>query len=605
MLASVLKQLLRREPRNARDSAWLERATALHLSGQYAEAAAVCRLRLEVDAADIEALQALAAALLAQGLSAEGISHLRDAVNRAPGKAELHANLARVYSASGQIDNAIESYRRAVSLRADLQDCWVSLIFLLKATERYDEAEDCCRESLATTGCPSQLRHALAGVLFEQGRVEEAIHELRASLTLDPDAAAVHSDLLRALNYVEGQDPAAVFTEHRLWGQRHARPLEEAAKPLENDRNAMRRLRVGYVSPYFRKHAVTFFLESVIEHHDRAAFDVLLYADVARPDEYSERLKGHGAVWRNTVGKSDETLAQMVRDDRVDILVDLSGHTPSNRLLAFARRAAPVQVTWNGYPNTTGMTAMDYRITDAYCDPPGSTEDLHSERLVRLPGIYMSWRPPSSAPEPGPLPALTSRRVTFGSFNSCFKITPATVRLWSRALIALPEARLMLLTVTGDRAQDRIRDAFTACGIAPERIDIRPRVSHESFLALHREVDIALDTFPYHGTTTTCFSLWMGVPVVALAGPTHVSRVGLSLLSSVGLEDLCGSDEAEYVAAAARLANNLDQLAALRAGMRQRLLSSSLTDGKACAEALERAYRDMWSTWSSTVAIGR
>ena len=293
-----------------------------------------------------------------------------------------------------------------MSLRADLGDAWIRLAGLLKTTERYDEAEDCCREALAALGASSALGHVLAGVLFEQGRVEEAIDELRAALALDPGAAAIHSDLLRALNYADGRKPSTVFEEHRAWAERHARPLEEKTQPHLNVRDESRRLRVGYVSPYFRKHAVTFFLESVIEHHDRASFDVLLYADVARPDEYSERLKAHGARWRSTVGKTDEALAHMTRSDGVDILVDLSGHTPANRLLAFARRPAPVQVTWNGYPNTTGMTAIDYRITDACCDPPGQTEGLHTERLVRLPGVYMSWRPPGDAPDPDPLPAL-------------------------------------------------------------------------------------------------------------------------------------------------------------------------------------------------------
>jgi len=595
MLGSVLRQLLKKAPKaRAEDAAdWLHTATTLHRAGRHAEAAGICRARLAAYPGDIEALQALAAALLAQGLSTDGLLCLREAIERAPEKAELHANLGSVYAAGGQVDAAIGSYRRALSLRKDLQDVWLALAALLKATERYDEAEDCCREGLAAAGPSSRLRHALAGVVFEQGRVDEVITELRLSLMLDPNAPAVHSDLLRALNYVDGQQPVDVFQEHRTWGKRHADPLTRETPSRHNHRAPERRVRVGYVSPYFRKHAVTFFLESVIEHHDRDAFDVLLYADVARPDEYSERLKSYGAHWRSTVGASDEKLAEMVRNDGIDILVDLSGHTPSNRLLAFARRPAPVQVTWNGYPNTTGMDAMDYRITDAYCDPPGSTENLHSERLVRLPNIYMSWRPPSDAPEPSPLPALASDRITFGSFNSCFKITPAMIRVWSSVLSAVPDSRLVILTVTGKRAADRILQGFTACGIDRERLELRPRVAHESFLAAHREVDIALDTFPYHGTTTTCFSLWMGVPAVALAGPTHVSRVGLSLLSNVGLGQLAVSGQDEYVATAAQLATDRDALARIRSTLRERVASSPLTDGAACARALEHAYGEM------------
>ena len=329
----------------------------------------------------------------------------------------------------------------------------------------------------------------------------------------------------------------------------------------------------------------------------RAAIDVTLYADVARPDDYSARLQSYGAHWRDTVGRSDEALAALVREDGIDILVDLSGHTPGHRLLAFARKPAPVQVTWNGYPNTTGMAAIDHRITDALCDPPGATEHLHRETLVRLPAIYMAWQPPADAPAVAPLPAQTRHAVTFGSFNSCYKITPALIALWSRLLARAPASRLMLLTIDGAVATTRIRDLFAANGVDAARLDIRPRVTHEEFLALHGEVDVALDAFPYHGTTTTCFSLWMGVPVVTRAGAVHAARVGASLLTNVGLPELVAHSDDEYVDIAARLAGDLPQLAALRAGLRERMTHSPLTDGRACARNLEHALRQMWMAW--------
>ena len=600
MLGSVLRRLIGRKD-VGRDAAtvtgWLERATELHRNGDHSGAAALCETRLSVQADDVEALQMLAAALLAQGRSAEGLIHLESAARHAPSNPALHANLGFVYSATGQIDAAIASYRRAVALREGGEEASLRLAALLKGTGRYDEAEACCRAALAVHGPSAALLHALSGALFEQGHLAPAIEALRASLALDGQAPAVHSDLLRALNYLDGLDPGDVFREHVAWDERHARSLAAFTAPLANYRDPVRRLRIGYVSPYFRKHAVTFFLESVIAAHDYSNFEVLLYADVARPDAYSERLKSYGAQWRDTVGKSDDALAQMVRDDAVDVLVDLSGHTPGNRLLAFARRAAPVQVTWNGYPNTTGMTAMDYRITDAVCDPPGETESLHTERLIRLPRIYMSWTPPTDAPEPGPLPAAAAGRITFGSFNSCFKITQTTIALWSRVLHEVPHSRLVLLAVPGGNAVSRIREGFERCGIASERLDIRPRVGHEEFLAAHREVDIALDAFPYHGTTTTCFSLWMGVPVVTLTGAEHRSRVGLTLLASAGLTDLAASTSDDFVRAAAHLAGDIGALAALRSGLRDRLLKAPLTDGAGCARALERAYRDMWAAW--------
>lgn len=606
MLASVLKRIFGKGQAAPHEhGAWLDHATALQRSGRHGEAAAICQARLTEKPDDVDALQALAAAFFGQGRTGDGLACLKKASELAPAVAGLHVNLGRVSAATGNIEAAIASFRQALAVRPDLPEAAAPLIALLKATERYDEAEDVCRAALAAAGDSSRHRHALAAVLFEQGRVEEAIAELKASLALAPHAPVVHSDLLRALNYVDGAESQRVFKAHCEWGERHARPLTERAAPHRNQPDPQRRLRVGYVSPYFRKHAVTFFLESVIEHHDRMSFDVLLYADVPRPDEYSERLKAYGSLWRSTVGSSDEGLAQMVRDDSVDILVDLSGHTPSHRLLAFARRPAPVQVTWNGYPNTTGMTAMDYRITDEYCDPPGETERLHTEQLVRLPGIYMSWRPPSDAPDPGPLSAVSSGRITFGSFNSCFKITPTTIGLWSRILNEVPGSRLLLFTVVGARAERRIREHFAVFGIGNDQLKIRPRLTHEAFLEAHRHVDIALDSFPYHGTTTTCFSLWMGVPVVSLTGNSHASRVGLTLLTSIGLADLAASTQDAYVAAAVRLAHNLDALADMRSGLRRRMLSSPLTDGAAYAGALEDAYREIWRTWCSKVKAGQ
>ena len=599
MLGSVLKNLLRKNRADASTADWLVTATSLHRAGRHAEAAAVCHQRLANAPNDGNALQALAAALLAQGRSTEALTCLERVAEHMPGGADLHANIATIRSARREFEAALASYARALLLRPEWASCCVDLVSLLKGLERYDEAEDRCRMGLAHARDSGALRHALAGVLFEQGRVPEAIDELKAALAIDPSAAEVHSDLLRALNYAWDHEPAAVFREHVAWAERHAAPLASAA-PHTNDPGPARQLKVGYVSPYFRKHAVTFFLESTIEHHNRAGFEIVLYADVQQPDEYSERLKSYGARWRSTVGLSDAALAQLVREDAIDILVDLSGHTPHNRLLAFARRPAPIQVTWNGYPNTTGMRAMTHRITDEYCDPPGMTEALHTERLVRLPGIYMSWRPPADAPEPGLLPALATSRVTFGSFNSCFKITAEMMELWSRVLSSVPGSRLIVMTVTGERAAARIRAGFAACGIDTDRLDIRGRVTHESFLAAHREVDIALDTYPYHGTTTTCFSLWMGVPVVTLAGATHVSRVGVSLLAAVGLDRLCAHDRDEYVQIAARLAGDVSALATLRSDLRRRVSESRLTDGAACARSLEAAYRDIWASWCAS-----
>ena len=609
MLGNLLKRLLRHGAEKpsgvpsgqvqygAHAEAWLEEALSLQKGARHRELVALCESVLQHKPENLEALQLLAVALCALGRSREGIVHLRRVTDLNPDAAETHFNLATVLAASGDTEGAIASFRKAVELRPGFSEAWSSLASLLKVMGRYDEAEDCCRSGLSADASHPGLNHILSGALFEQGRVDEAMSAVRTTLAAAPELAAAHSDLVRMMNYTDRQDPSAVYREHCAWGARHANSLTAAAPAHSNSRDPMRRLRVGFVSPYFRKHAMTFFFESVVEHHDRNDVEIFLYADVAQPDEYSERLKGYGARWRPTVGMNDGQLADAVRADAIDILVDLSGHTPYNRLLAFARRPAPVQVTWNGYPNTTGMKAIDYRITDAYCDPPGTTEGLHSERLVRLPNVYMTWRPPLDAPEPGASPAERSGRVTFGSFNSCFKITPTVAALWARILHEVPSSRLLLLTITSRGAEARVCKLFSDLRVGPERLEMVPRVSHEAFLEVHRQVDIALDAYPYHGTTTTCFSLWMGVPVVVLAGPTHVSRVGVSLLSNIGMPDLIAQNGDEYVRIATKLAFELPALAALRSTLRQKMLGSPLTDGRAGARALERAFRQMWSDW--------
>lgn len=583
-----------------RGDAALAELARLYQQGLYADTAARSRAMVEREPGNVGAWRILGAALLAQGRAKDGVACLRKVCELRPDSVDDCTRLADVLAGTGDLHGAADGYRRAVALNSSDIRLPEQLAALLKVLARYDEAEAVCRAALAGGPATPSLRHTLANVLFEQGRVNEAIAEVRSVLATAPDLPAAHSDLLRMLNYADGQDPESVWSEHAAWDLRHARALELAALPHANDRNTARRLRLGYVSPHFRKHAMTFFFESTLRHHDREQFEVFLYADVAQPDEYSARLQSLGAVWRNTTDASDESLAAMVRSDAIDILVDLSGHTPRNRLLAFARRAAPVQVTWNGYPNTTGMRSMNYRVTDAICDPPGTTEHLHSETLVRLPDIYMTWQPPTDAPDPGPPPSLSRGHVTFGSFNSCFKITPATIALWARILRGLPGSRLMLLTADGEAAKQRIWNLFAAREVAHDRLEILPRLTHEQFLAAHLQADVALDTFPYHGTTTTCFSLWMGLPVVVRAGDVHAARVGASLMGNVGLAHLIARNDSEYVEIALRTAADLPALAALRTGLRGRVARSALANGASGARGLEQAYRNMWSAWCRT-----
>ena len=408
-----------------------------------------------------------------------------------------------------------------------------------------------------------------------------------------PDNAGVHSDFLLALWHDPRQTPRAVFEESRRWAARHAEPLRRLWRAHDNDRDPERRLRVGYVSPDFRDHAVGRLLRPVLARHGREAFEVFCYSDVERPDAMTARLRPLADVWRDTASIYDEELAEQVRADRIDILVDCCGHFAGNRLLAFALKPAPVQVSHFGYCGTTGLSAIDYRITDASSDPPGTTEACHTEALVRLDGgCCWCYEPAEPTPDVGPLPALAVGHVTFGSLNRPAKLNDAVIETWARVLRAVPGSRLLLLSGTASDAGLSAR--FARHGVDAARVDDAPRQPRLDYLALHNRIDVGLDPFPFNGDNTLCDALWMGVPSVALAGDAFVSRRGVSHLNNVGLPELAAEDVDGYVWVAAELAADLPRLAALRAGLRGRLSGSALADGRSYVRRLEEAYRRMW-----------
>ena len=606
MLRSLLRQLRARRtaiaathsagsPQETRQQTLAE-AARLHERRQYAPLAAHCQAYLAVQGEDADLLIFLAGALAAQAEIDGAVDALERAIAVAPERGEARLTLARLQVRARKLDAARDAYRGALNCPECSVPAGTELCSLLIGLGRYDEAEACAR---AFSDQPT-LKHALARALFEQGRVDQCIEVLRSLVFADDVSAAVHSDLLRALNYSDRTTPSAIYLEHRQWAKRHACSLSERSITHPNTAVPERRLRVGFSSPHFRKHAVTFFLESVLSHFDKEQVEIFLYSDAVTLDEYSRRLRSQAALWRNTAGLDDEAMAALVRSDAIDILVDLTGHTPGHRLLAFARRPAPVQITWNGYPNTSGMLAMGYRITDAHCDPPGETEALHTEALLRLPEVYMSFKAPADAGPVAPLPAGRSGTITFASFNGCYKLSPMILDLWRQILERTPSSRLLLVAVPPGAAEDRIRTRLIGAGVSQDRLAFRDRVSHEEFLEAHHDVDIALDAFPYHGTTTTCYSLWMGVPVITLAGRSHVSRVGVSLLTNVGHPELIGHDGDDYVRIACALASDRARLQHLRADLRTRMMSSPLIDGAKCARGLQGAWRSVWVQWCDT-----
>ncbi|HEY5512095.1 MAG TPA: tetratricopeptide repeat protein, partial [Geomonas sp.] len=543
-------------------------------------------------------------ALARVGRMAEAACELEAAAALNPGDAGLLNNLGLALSALGRGKEAHGSFLEAIRLDPLYPEAHNNLAILYERYGRTTEAISSCLAALALRPDYPEAHHNLASALKSQGRHDEALAHYREALRLRPDYAEAHSSLLFALCYPAGPTPAQIFSEHTAFGAAH----RFAAAPHDNDPDPRRTLRIGYVSADFRDHAVARFIEPVLRHHDRSRFLIFCYSNVSVPDAASARFEALAGRYTNIAGVPDQDAAALIRRDRIDILVDLSGHTAGNRLALFARKPAPVQVTWLGYPQTTGLAAMDYRITDAITDPPGESERFHSERLLRLPGNFSCFAPPEEAPPVGELPALSRGAVTFGSFNNPAKITPETVALWAGALHGVPGSRMLIkgysLADEGSRA--RLSGLFAVQGICAERLELQGNTpSYREHLQLYGRVDIALDCFPYNGTTTTCEALWMGIPVVTLAGGTHLSRVGASLLQSVGLSRLVAHDAQGFRDLATGLALDLERLAQLRGTLRSTMAASPLTDAAGFTGNLEAAFVAIWQSWCAGRQRGR
>jgi len=567
-----------------------------------ANEAAECYRRLVAHSPDdADARHALGAALEAQGSLEAAEDAFASALRVRPEFAEAHNDLGRLARRRGAPETAARCFRRALALDAGFAEAHNNLGNVLEAQGRLEEAIACYRQALAVRPELALAWNNLGNALKAQARLDEAIAAFRRALALD--FAPAHGNLLFALNYLDGLDRGEVLAEHRAWARRQEALLASEREPHSNEPDPDKRLRVGYVSPDFRTHSVAYFAEPLIARHDRERFEVVLYADLAggaQVDPVTERLRASADGWRNVSGESDRALAALVRRDRIDVLVDLAGHTAGNRLPVFARKPAPVQVSYLGYPNTTGLESIDYRLTDAVADPPGASDRFYSESLVRLPRGFLCYRPPEPSPAIAAPPATREGYVTFGSFNNAAKLSPGVIEAWARILRALPSARLRVKAPQiGDEGTRRLwRERLARAGVDPGRLTLEGFVAGAAeHLDAYRRIDVALDTFPYNGTTTTCEALWMGVPVVALAGAGHASRVGLSLLSQIGLEAFAADTVEAYIERAVALARDPQGLARLRATLRDRLRASPLRDESGLARAVEAQYRWMWGRW--------
>jgi predicted O-linked N-acetylglucosamine transferase (SPINDLY family) len=575
---------------------------ALKDQGKLEEAVTSYRQAVRLKPAFAEAYNNLGCALQDQGKLEEAVASYRQAVALKPVFAEAYNNLGCALQAQGRLEGVLDHFRQAVALKPAFAEAHNNLGLALRMRGMLEEAVVQLRQALALKPDYAEAHGNLAGALRDQGKLEEAAASYRRALALDPGNAAIHSNLLFDLTY-HTADAAIVAQEHRNWNAQHARPLARQITAHHNDRDPDRRLRVGYVSADFWGHAISYFVEPLLAAHDHAQVEVFCYANGVRADATTQRMQAAADAWRSIVGLNDAAVAERIRADGIDLLVDLSSHTAGNRLLVFARKPAPVQVTYLGSLTTTALATMDYRLTDGSLSPADSPEWC-SEELIRLPGCFVCYRPPAEAPPVAPLPALTTGQVTFGCFNTLAKVTPAVVALWSEILRGLPQARLILKSSTlADAAQrERYWALFRDNGTEAERIELLPKSSMYDYLATYGRIDIGLDPFPYNGCTTTCQALWMGVPVLTLAGAMSYSRFGVTLLSTLGLDGLIAPTPEAYVAKAVELANQRRELAALRAELRARMTASALCDAKAFARGVEQAYRLMWRRWCRSAA---
>ena len=493
----------------------------------------------------------------------------------------------------GNLERAADAAERALEQDPQSLVARFCLGNVLYRQDRLDDAIRAYRQALDIQADSAAVHYNLALALQTRGDTTDAVAHYRRTVELEPGLAEEHSTLLFLLNADPTADPVCVAEEHVAWGRRFADPLIRRTLHT-NLRDPQRRLRIGYVSGDFSGHAASSFIAPLLAEHDRDRFEVIGFANT---DSLPSEGTFPGVRWRGIGEIGDEEAAGLIEGDAVDILIDLSGHTTRNRLLVFGRKPAPLQMTMLGYPNTTGLAAMDYRVTDVHADPPGMTEHLYRERLLRLPDCLWCYVPSPLAPAPVPAPCVSSGQVTFGSLNAAYKLNDQVLEAWTAILCAVPASRLIIATIPRGEAHDRIRARFAAGGIDASRVEVVERQPVMEYWKIVGSVDLALDTFPCGGGATLCEALWLGVPTLAHAGSTFLRRAGLSLLTNLGLDELVAYSGYEYVRKAVALGREPAAIVRLRHGLRDRLASSPITDARRYTRNVEGLYRKAWIEW--------
>ncbi len=532
-----------------------------------------------------------------RGDKAAAAASCREALALDRGQVRAWSLLARIAMDDKQPQRALECYAPILALQPEQPDCLIDAAEANLHAGHLGQALELSERAVSLRPQDARAWKVRGGVMEALGRLDEALDCLRHELELRPGDRVGHSNLLFLLSHSDLLPPQDVAAEYRRWGELYADPLSAAAAAHVNRIDPERPLRIGYVSADFRRHSMAYFAEPFLAHHDRRKLRVYCYSSCRRADDVTQHLRELADEWRDIAALSDDAAAGLIRDDGIDLLVDLSAHTAGNRLLLFARKPAPVQITWLAFWGGTGMAAMDYRISDRYADPEGEADSHYREQLLRLPHSKWCYLPPAAAPACSALPAQSRGYVTFGSFCNYLRIGRETMRAWAQLLRRLPDARLRVVGAPGGESLDWMLEIFEAAGVYPDRLELVGRLGMDAYLQQYLQVDIALDPFPCNGGTTTCESLWMGVPVVSRSGRSAASRSGISLLTNAGLAQHVASSWEGYIDVALGLAADLPALAQLRAGLRERLRASPLLDAAGFTRDLEALYRDAWRNW--------
>jgi protein O-GlcNAc transferase len=609
-------------------------ADVLRISGRFEEAVATCRRALEINPSLAEAyrnlgrmlidrgrvedaldaflklrglgsatyddLNSLAFAFRARGSLDESITVLRQITQLYPQRADALVNLGSLLFERGEIDAAIAVSRQAIQLKPDSPEAHNNLGTALRYREELAQAEAHYRKAIQLKPDYAAAFNNLGSTLKDQGRVNEAVQSYMHAVSLSPASAEIESNAVYTAHCSPDYEEQHLLELALAWGLRHGRALSREISPHENDRSIDRVLKIGYVSPDFRQHAVGRFIQPILKDHNRSQFEVHCFSTVARPDSRTAEIQRVSDHWHDVSRHSDEQLSQLIRREKIDILVDLALHTSNNRLLVFARKPAPVQLSYLAYCGTSGLELMDYVLTDSFLMPPDANIRAYSEQPVWLSKSYWCYPKPEYDYKIGPLPANSTGQVTFGCFNSFCKISKLTEDAWCKLLRGLPKSRLVVHAPHGPHRQI-MRDRFAINGIEEDRIQFVGFLPLPQYYQRYAEIDIALDPFPYCGGTTTCDALWMGVPVVTFCGQTAVGRAGCSILSNAGFPQLVAKSASGYVKIATELATDLPRLSAIRQSLRARMEASSLMDQAGFMCDLESAYRKMWRSWCTGV----